>query len=130
MRTLRLARIALEAEGLRLRQRARRGVARLALLAMACGFLLAAVVFGHAAVWFWLRLHWDSPQAAGLVVGGDVVLATFFALLAARSSAGRIEREALDVRRRAIESAVSTYAISTLALQAMSLLGRLLARRR
>ena|SRR5690348_4800214 len=129
MRTLRLARIALEAEGLRLRQRARRGVARVALLAMACGFLLAAAGFGHAAVWLWLRLHWEPPQAAGLMVGGDVVLATFFALLAARSSAGRIEREALDVRRRAIESAVGTYAISTLTLQVLGLVTRLLRRR-
>jgi len=129
MRTLRLARIALEAEGLRLRQRARRGVARLALLAMACGFLLAAAGFAHAAAWLWLRLHWDPPQAAGLMVGGDVVLAMFFALLAARSSAGAIEREALAVRRRAVESAVGAYALSALALQVLGLLGRVMRRR-
>ena len=129
MRTLRLARIALEAEGLRLRHRARRGAVRVALLAIACGFLMAAAGFGHAAVWLWLRLHWDPPQAAALMVGGDIVLATFFALLAARSSASAVEREALAVRRRAIESAVGTYAFSALALQAFGLIGRLLRRR-
>ena len=129
MRTLRLARIALEAEGLRLRHRARRGAVRLILFAIAGGFLLAGAAFGHAAVWFWLRLHWDPPQAAGLVVGGDVVLATFFALIAARSSAGAIEREALAVRRRAIESAVGTYAVSAMTLQLLGLVTRLLRRR-
>lgn len=129
MRTLRLTRIALEAEGLRLRQRARRAAVRLALLAIASFFLLAAAGFGHAAVWFWLRLHWDPPQAAGLIVGGDVVLAAFFALLAARSSPGAIEREALEVRRRAIESAVGAYAISTVTLQVLGLISRLLRRR-
>ncbi len=129
MRTLRLARIALEAEGLRLRQHARRTVFRIALLALACGFLLAAGVFGHLAAWFWLRLHWDIPQAAGLMVGGDAVLAAFFALIAARSSPGRIEREALDVRRRALEGAAGAYAFSALAMQAMRIAARLLRRR-
>lgn len=129
MRTLRLARIALEAEGLRLRQRARRGAFRLALLAIASGFLLAAAGFGHAAVWFWLRLHWDAPEAASLIGGGDVVLAAFFGLLAARSSPGAIEREALAVRRSAIESAVGTYALSAITLQVLGLVTRLLRRR-
>jgi hypothetical protein len=129
MRTLRLAHIALEAEGLRLRHHARRTAARLILLAVACCFVLTAGGFGHAAVWFWLRLRWDAPEAAAFIVGGDVILAMFFALLAARSTPGAIEREALAVRRRAIDSAAGAYAISALTLQAFGLLGRLIRRR-
>ena len=61
MRTLRLARIAAEAEGLRLRHRAQRTAVRAASALIALAFLLGAVVFVHIAAWFWLRLVLGAP---------------------------------------------------------------------
>ena len=48
---------------------------------------------------------WESLHAALIVTGADLVLAVAAGLLAARSSPGRIELEALAVRRRALERA-------------------------
>jgi hypothetical protein len=114
MRAARLARLAAEAEGLRMRHRARRTVVRLAIGVIGLFFLLDAVVFGHIAIWFWLRQHWEQAPTAGIMTGGDLVLAMFLALLAARSSPSRIEIEALAVRQRAVSNITSTIALSTL----------------
>jgi hypothetical protein len=130
MRTLRLARIAAEAEGVRLRQRARRTAIQAACAIVAMAFLVGAVVFAHIAAWFWLRLDWESRHAALIVAGADLVLAVVLALLAARSSPGRIELEALAVRRQALDSATSTLALSALGMQLLGLLTRLLSRGR
>src|SRR5579871_766176 len=104
MRALRLARIAAEAEGLRLRHRARRSAIRATLALGSLGFLLGTVLFCHVAAWFWLRQHWEQPLAALILAGADMVLAVFLALLAARSTPTRVELEALAVRQRATES--------------------------
>jgi hypothetical protein len=130
MRTLRLARIAAEAEGLRLRERVRRSVIRAVLGIVALGFLACAVVFAHISGWFWLRTYWERLPAALIVTGADLVLTAVLALLAARSSPGRAELEALAVRRRALDSAASTLAFSAIAMQLLRLLPNLLSRRR
>ena len=117
MRTLRLACIAAEAEGLRLRHSARRAVLRLVLGLVALGFLLGAVIFCHIGVWSWLRQHWEAPWTAFILAGADLVLAALLAMLAARFSPGRIEREALAVRQRALESVTDTLTVSALAIQ-------------
>jgi hypothetical protein len=130
MRALRLARVAAEAEGLRLRERMRRTSMRAAFGIVAMGFLAAAVVFAHVAAWFWLRVAWEGQYAALIVAGADLLLAILLAVLAARSSPGRIELEALAVRRRAIDSAASTLAFSALAMQLLRLFTNLLSRRR
>jgi hypothetical protein len=121
MRTLRLARIAAEAEGIRLRRRVQRNVVRAVMTLIALWFLLAAVVFFHVAGWFWLRERWEAPASAMIVAGVDIVLAGLLGLLAARSSASRTEIEALAVRQRAMESITSTLAVSTLATQLLRL---------
>ncbi len=119
LRPLRLARIAAEAEGLRLRYVAQRTVTRTVVGLIALIFLLAALGFFHVAVWFWLRRHFESPAASLIVAGGDLLIALLFGLFAARSSPGRLETEALEIRRRALENATSTLAYSTLATQAL-----------
>jgi hypothetical protein len=130
MRTLRLARIAAEAEGLRLRQRMRRTAIRVAFGLIALAFLVGAVAFVHVAAWYWLRQSWPSEHAALLLAGADLILAILLGVLAARSSPGRIEMEALAVRRQALDSAMSTIAWPTLALQLLRLLTSLLTRSR
>jgi hypothetical protein len=117
MRTLRLARIAAEAEGIRLRRRARSVMVRAALMTVALGFFLGAVLFCHIAAWSWLRQRWE-PQVVALVFAGvDVVVALLLVVLATRSADGRVELEALAVRQRALESIASGFAFSALAGQ-------------
>ncbi len=129
MRALRLARIAAEAEGLRLRYSAQRTVVRAILGLVALAFLFGALVFGQIAAWYWLRMSWDVPVVALILGGAELVLAVMFGLLAARSSPGRIEVEALAVRRRALESATSSLAFSALLTQLVPLAIRLFRRR-
>jgi hypothetical protein len=117
MRTLRLARIAAEAEGLRLRRRARSVMVRAALMTVALGFLLGAVVFCHIAAWSWLRQKWEPQEVALVLAGADAVLALLLVVLAARSAESRVELEALAVRQRALESIASGFAFSALASQ-------------
>jgi hypothetical protein len=93
-------------------------------------FLLGALAFFHVAFWFWLRRHFQSPQTSLIVAGADLLVALLCGLMAARSSPGRLEREALDVRRRALENATSTLAYSTLAAQALRLGANMFRRRR
>jgi hypothetical protein len=117
MRALRLARIAAEAEGLRLRHRAQRALIAAILASIASVFMLGALMFCHVAAWFYLRAHWEPPETALILAGADVLLALVLVLLAARSTTSRVELEALAVRQRALESIGSTLAISALATQ-------------
>lgn len=116
MRTLRLARVAAEAEGLRLRHVAQRLAIRLAMALVALVFLLGMLVFVHIIVWYWLRLdhQWTQIWTAVTLGGADLVIAALLLLLAARSSPSRVEEEALEVRNRALRDARSTLAISSL----------------
>jgi hypothetical protein len=130
MRTLHLVRIAAEAEGVRLRERARRGMIRAMFGVIAMGFLLAAVVFSQIAIWYWLRLYWAEPGAALAIVGANLVVAVLLLLVAARSSPGRVEMEALAVRRRALDSATGSIELATLVMQLLNRLIDLLSRKR
>jgi hypothetical protein len=131
MRTLRLARIAAEAEGLRLRRQAQRTATRVAIGLIALMFVGWALLFAHVAAWFWLRdsVGWGAPGAAMAVFGTDLVIAAFLILLVARSSPGRVEMEALQVRQRALESATSSLAMTTMLVPTVRLVLNLLRRK-
>jgi hypothetical protein len=130
LRPLRLARIAAEAEGLRLRFVARRTATRAAFGLIALVFSTGALAFFHVAFWFWLRRHFESPASSLIVAGTDLLIALLCGLIAARSSPSRLEREALEVRRRALENATSTLAYSALAAQALRLAANMFRRAR
>src|SRR5579872_7434272 len=130
MRTFRLARIAAEAEGLRLRQRAQRTAVRVAFGMVAMAFLIGAVIFVHIAAWFWIRASWEHQYAALILAGADFVLAMVLAFLASRSAPGRVELEALAVRQRAVESAVGSIAVSSLMFQGLRLMTNMVRRPR
>jgi hypothetical protein len=130
MRPLRLARIAAEAEGLRLRQRVRRTAVQAVFGVIALAFLIGAVAFVHVAAWCWLRLSWEGQYAALMLAGADLLIAVLLGLLATRSSPSRIELEALAVRQRALEGATTTLAWSTMALQVLRVVGNLMKRPR
>lgn len=130
MDALRLARIAAEAEGLRLRMQARRTAVRMATGLIGLMFIGWALLFVHVAVWYWLRegAGWTGPTTAIVLAGADLVIAACFAAFALRSSPGRVEMEALQVRQRALESATSGYALATALLQVLGLALSLLRR--
>ena len=130
IRPLRLARIAAEAEGVRLRHRAQRTAVRAAFAMIALVFLAGAVAFVHVAGWFWLRQSWERQYAALILAGADLVLALLLALLAMRSSPDRAELEALAVRQRALEGATASVAWSTLAVELLRVAGNLVSRSR
>lgn len=77
MRPFRLARIAAEAEGVRLRGMATRIVTRAILAVVALFFVLGAVVFGHIAAWYEIRTALDQSYlvTTGILGGADLVVA-------------------------------------------------------
>jgi hypothetical protein len=121
MRPVRLAQIAAEAEGVRWRAFGSRIVARLVCAIVALVFLIGALAVAHIAAWYWLRI--DMGLAfywAALAVGGfDLVVAFTLLMLANRSGPSRTEREALEVRQRAIAGLMSTMSMAQLVLPAL-----------
>lgn len=103
MRQISLGRAALRAEGLRMQAQARRTARRAALAAIALLLLSGALIFGHVALWFWLRESLPRAQAAGVLAGGDLLGALLLGGLAALSRPGPAEREARAIRERALD---------------------------
>lgn len=103
MRSLQLARIALEAETLRLRRMARRTATRGAMVVAAVPFLLAMLAFFELALWSYLAGQFIAPFAALIMAGANIIVAGVFLLVAAVSSDSRVEIEALKVRQKALE---------------------------
>ena len=112
-----LGKVALEAEGLRLRHMAKRLVVRVVLGYFALGMVFGAVTFLHVAGWFWLRDYLRPAPVALIFTGIDLLLGLILGVLAVRSSPGRGEREALAIRRRALEDIAAQMTVSALAMQ-------------
>ena len=132
MRPFRLARIAAEAEGLRLRGMATRIVTRIGFAVVALFFVLGAVVFAHVAAWYELRIELNQGflAAAGILGGVDLLLAAILGFLASRSAPSRVEVEALDVRRKAIEGIAGALSLTQLVIPLLRLVSGLGRRRR
>ena len=126
MRPLYLARIAAEAESVRLRAFAGRMAVRMVLGALALLFLVGVIAFAHLAAWYGLRTEGLSFLAITGILGGiDLLLAIVFALLAFRSSPSRVEVEALAVRRRALEGIATTFTLARLVIPILRLVTNL-----
>jgi hypothetical protein len=132
MRPFRLARIAAEAESVRLRGMISRIVTRAVLAFVALLFLLGAVVFVHVAAWYEIRIGLNQSYlaTAGILGGADLVLAVLIGLLAARSSPSKVELEALEVRHKAIEGLGSALTLGQMALPLLRLLAGFRRRKR
>jgi hypothetical protein len=120
----RLGRVALEAEGLRLRHMAKRLVMRVVCGYFALVLVVGALAFLHVAAWFWLRQVLTAPAAALICAGVDLLLGLIPAALAFRSSPGLVEREALAIRRRALEDIAGSLTVSALMIQLIDRLVR------
>ena len=116
MRPVRLAQIAAQAEGLRLRRRVRRIVMQIVLAILALPFLLAALGFLETSFWSYVAKHFQPEEAALIVMGGNLLVAVLLLGLAMmRGSEDRISLEALEVRRRALENVQRSVTVATLA---------------
>jgi hypothetical protein len=124
MRSVRLARIAAEAEGVRLRGFASRIVTRAVLGLIALLFVSGALVFAHLAAWYWLLVGLEmSRLAAACILGGaDLLAAVILGFLATRSAPSRVELEALDVRRKAIQAIGGTLSLTRLVIPIMRIM--------
>lgn len=131
MRPFRLARIAAEAEGVRLRGMAARIATRAILAVIALFFVLGAVVFAHVSAWYELRVGLDQSYlaTAGILGGADLLLAVILGFLATRSTPSRVEIEALDVRRKAIEGIASAMSLTQMVIPLLRILANLRRRR-
>ena len=123
MRSLRLARIAAQAELLRLRLLARRQGGRAVLGVVAAVFLLAFLSFLHVAAYQALALKFQSWAAALIVAGIDLLITGLFAVMAMQDVPSRAEREAQEVRRSAELQLAQTVAVTSLAGPVSRLLG-------
>jgi hypothetical protein len=132
MRPFRLARIAAEAEGVRMRGMATRIATRIIFAVIALFFVLGAVVFAHIAAWYAIRtsLNLSYLTTAGILGGADLLLAIFLGFLASHSSPSKVEVEALDVRRKAIEGMGSAFSLTQILIPLLRLASGLGRRRR
>ena len=105
MRSVNLLRVAAEAELLRLRALLARQGRRAAFGIAAIIFVLGVLVLAEVAGWQVLRLYVAPISATLILLGINFVIAALFGALAARSSPGHTEREALRVRRQALDAA-------------------------
>ena len=132
MRPFRLARIAAEAEGVRLRGMMSRIVMRLVFAIVALLFVLGAIVFAHVAAWYGVRVGLDQSYlaSAGFMGGADLLLAVVLGFLASRSSPSKTEVEALAVRRKAVEGITSALSLTQLAIPVLRIVAGTRRRRR
>ena len=132
MRAYRLLQVALQAEMLRWKSMATRMAMRIVLACVALLFLGGVLTFAHIAAWVWLRigLGFNQYATAGILAGVDLVIALLFLFLATRSNPSRTEVEALEVRRRAIQSIGTALSISQMLIPVLRIANNLIRRRR
>jgi len=126
MRAVNLAKVGAEAEILRLRHLLKRQGMRAAFGLVAVLFALGALVLAHVAGWQVLQLYVPPIYATLILLGVDLVIAAIFGILAARSSPSGAERDALEIRQRALHEARNSLAVGAL----IPLAGTLLRTRR
>jgi hypothetical protein len=114
MRAANLAKIAVEAEILRIQHMLKRQGMRAVFGLLAVIFALGILVLANVAGWQLLQQHTQEIYATLIMLGVNLLFAAIFGLLAARSSPSRTERDALEIRRRALHEARSTLALGAL----------------
>lgn len=123
MRTVSLARIAAQAEVLRLQRQGRRTAFRAALVLVAATFMTAALAAAHVAIVLALAPHFELLTAVLIVGAGDLVIAAVLGGIASIDRPDRIEREALEVKQKALLHLGETIAVAALVGPALRLIG-------
>jgi uncharacterized membrane protein YedE/YeeE len=93
-------------------------VTRAIFAVIAIFFLLGALTFGHVAAWYEIRTALDQSYlaTAGILGGIDLLLAVILLFLASRSTPSRVEVEAQEVRRKALQGIASALSLTQLLL--------------
>jgi hypothetical protein len=124
MRSFRLARLAAEAEALRWRAFAERTARRAGFAAIAGIFLILALAGLHAAAAI-MMVSYVSPLATSLIlVAADIVIGCVFLLLASRDTQSTAERDALQLRRSAIDGIKQEASMASLVASVIAMLSR------
>jgi hypothetical protein len=111
MRATNLVKVAAQAEILRIQHMLKRQGVRAAFGLAAIVFILGALVLANIAAWQVVRLYVEPIYASLIMLGVNLLIAMIFGLLAARSSPSQQEREAVEVRQRALREARSSLAL-------------------
>jgi hypothetical protein len=123
VRSFNLLRVAAEAEFLRLRAMLARQGRRAAFGVVAVIFVTGVLILGEVAGWQVLRLYVAPISATLILLGINLAIAAVFGGLAARSAPGHVEREALRIRRQAIDAARGALPLTAALPVATTLLG-------
>jgi hypothetical protein len=122
MRAVNLAKVAAEAEIIRIRHMLKRQGTRAAFGLVAVIFSLAVLVLANVAGLQILRLYVAPIYATFILLGINLVIAAIFGMMAARSSPSHAERDALAIRQQALREAQNSLALGALVPIAGSLL--------
>jgi hypothetical protein len=122
MRAVSLIRVAAEAELLRIQHLLKRQGMRAAFGLLAAIFALGVLVLSNVAGWQVLRWYVQPIYATLILLGINAAVMAVFAVLAARSSPGYAEREALRIRQQAVQEARGSLVLSALVPMAGTLL--------
>jgi hypothetical protein len=114
MRTLRLARVAAEAEGLLLRRRLRRLAIRAVLGAVAMLFVVGVVTMLHIYAWVRLEPIWGRETTALTLAGCDAAVAIVMALFAVWTPQDSIAASAVAVRDQAMTEMRSAFTVTSM----------------
>ena len=122
-RSLRLAKVATQAEGLRLRRMIQRQAYRGVYGAIAAVFAIALLSMAHIALYLWMFTYVSSLAAVGIVAAVDLVFAAIFGFMASRDSPDSVELEATRVRDTARAQLTDVLTLTTLVGPAMRMGG-------
>ena len=122
VRSINILKVAAEAELLRLRLLLARQGRRAAFGVIGVIFMLGMLVLAEVAGWQLLRLYVEPISATLTLLGINFVIAALFGMLAARSSPGHAEREALRIRRQALDAAQGALSLTAAVPVASTLL--------
>jgi ribose/xylose/arabinose/galactoside ABC-type transport system permease subunit len=114
MRSVSLAKVALDAEILRYKSMAARQARRAGFGIVALVFVIGFLVCLEIAGWQVARMYMEAIYATLCMMGVNLVIAVLFVVVAMRSSPSKQERDAVEVRRRAVKGLQTSLAISTL----------------
>jgi uncharacterized membrane protein len=126
MRAAQLARIAAQAEKLRLQRIARRQAIRAGCAVVALLFVLAALALLHVFLVITFARTTGPASAAAIMLGIDLLIAIVLGVMAMRSAPDAMEQEARMVRDRALDQMKEAVAVAAV----VAPLGRVFGKRR
>jgi hypothetical protein len=114
MRSVNMAKIAAEAEVIRLKAMAQRQGMWAAFGAAALIFALGVLILLNILIWQLLCLYMQPIYATLILLAINLAVAAAFGVLAMRSTPSQTEQQALELRQRAVRELQGSLALSAL----------------